>query len=104
MLGCAALIRTDVSDEFSASIIRVTRIGKLGTMLAVTINRRKQRAHFSLCIAIIIIIIIIIHFNYLLFMCRTNSYKANYRHCTVQIHNYIRDRFIIESRINCRSI
>jgi demethoxyubiquinone hydroxylase (CLK1/Coq7/Cat5 family) len=29
-----ALVRTDVSEEFSASIIRVTRIGELGTTLA----------------------------------------------------------------------
>jgi hypothetical protein len=40
MLSRVALIRTDVSEEPSASFIRVTRIGELGTMLAVTINRR----------------------------------------------------------------
>jgi hypothetical protein len=34
-----ALVRTDVSEELSASIIRVTRIGELGTKLAVTSNR-----------------------------------------------------------------
>jgi hypothetical protein len=34
-----ALVRTDVSEEFSSSIIRVTRIGELRT-LAVTSNRR----------------------------------------------------------------
>jgi hypothetical protein len=33
MLRRVALIRTDVSDERSASLIRVTRIGELGTML-----------------------------------------------------------------------
>jgi hypothetical protein len=33
------LVRTDVSEELSASIIRVTRIGELGTTLAVTSNR-----------------------------------------------------------------
>jgi hypothetical protein len=33
-----ALVRSDVSDELSASIIRVTRIGELGTSLAVTSN------------------------------------------------------------------
>jgi hypothetical protein len=27
-----------------------------------------------------------IHFNYILLMCRVNSYKANYRHSTVQIY------------------
>jgi hypothetical protein len=35
MLRRVALIRTDVSEEFSASVIRVARIGELGT-LAVT--------------------------------------------------------------------
>jgi hypothetical protein len=35
-----ALVRTDVSEELSASFIRVTRIGELGTTLAVTNNRR----------------------------------------------------------------
>jgi hypothetical protein len=38
MLRRVTLIRTDVSEELSASIIRVTRIGELGT-LAVTSNR-----------------------------------------------------------------
>jgi hypothetical protein len=33
-----ALVRTDVSEERSASIIRVTRISELGTTLAVTSN------------------------------------------------------------------
>jgi hypothetical protein len=31
MLRCVALVRTDVSEELSASIIRVTRNGELGT-------------------------------------------------------------------------
>jgi hypothetical protein len=35
---------TDVSEELSASIIRVTRIGELGTTLAVASNRRGERA------------------------------------------------------------
>jgi hypothetical protein len=34
-----ALIRTDVSEERIASVIKVTRIGVLGTMLALTSNR-----------------------------------------------------------------
>jgi hypothetical protein len=38
MLCHVALVRTDVSEELSASIIRVTRIDELGT-LAVTSNR-----------------------------------------------------------------
>jgi hypothetical protein len=39
MLRHVALIRTDVLEELSASIIRVTSIGELGT-LAVTSDRR----------------------------------------------------------------
>jgi hypothetical protein len=36
MLRHVALGRTDVSEELSASIIRVTRIGELGTTLDVS--------------------------------------------------------------------
>jgi hypothetical protein len=39
MLRRAALVKTDVSGERSASFIRVTKIGELGTTLAVTSNR-----------------------------------------------------------------
>jgi hypothetical protein len=40
MYRCVALVRFDVSQGLSASIIRVTRIGELGT-LAVTSNLRR---------------------------------------------------------------
>jgi hypothetical protein len=40
MLRRVALVRTDVSEELSASFIRVTAIGELGTALALTRNRR----------------------------------------------------------------
>jgi hypothetical protein len=43
MLRRVALVRTDVSEELSASFIRVTRIGELGTTQAVTGNRRTLR-------------------------------------------------------------
>jgi hypothetical protein len=43
MLRRVALVRIDVWEELSASNIRVTRIGELGTTLAVTSNRRKLR-------------------------------------------------------------
>jgi hypothetical protein len=36
MLHRVVLVRTDASEELSASFITVTRIGELGTMLAVT--------------------------------------------------------------------
>jgi hypothetical protein len=38
MLRRVALVRTDVSEEPSASFIRVTRIGELRTTLAATSN------------------------------------------------------------------
>jgi DNA-binding TFAR19-related protein (PDSD5 family) len=38
MLLRVALVRTDVSEEVSASFIRVTRIGELRTTLAVSNN------------------------------------------------------------------
>jgi hypothetical protein len=44
MLRRVALGRTDVSEELSASIIRVTRIGELRTTLAVPRNVSSQRA------------------------------------------------------------
>jgi hypothetical protein len=40
MLRHVALVRTDGSEELSASFIWVTRIGELGKALAVTSNRR----------------------------------------------------------------
>jgi hypothetical protein len=43
MLRRVDVVRTDVSEELSASIIRVTRFGELGTTLAVTSNRRSVR-------------------------------------------------------------
>jgi DNA-binding TFAR19-related protein (PDSD5 family) len=41
-----ALVRTDVSEKLSASLIRVTRIGEL-RMLAVISNRRASVASYS---------------------------------------------------------
>jgi hypothetical protein len=40
MLRRVALVRTDVLEEHSASIMRLTRIGELGTTFAVASNRR----------------------------------------------------------------
>jgi hypothetical protein len=42
MLRPVALVRTDVLEELSASIMRVTRMGEMG-MLAIISNRRKVR-------------------------------------------------------------
>jgi hypothetical protein len=43
MLRRVALVRTDNSEELSTPFIKVTRIGELGTTLAVTSNLRKLR-------------------------------------------------------------
>jgi hypothetical protein len=43
MLRRVALVKTGVSEELSASFIMVTRIGELGTTLAVSSNRRTLR-------------------------------------------------------------
>jgi hypothetical protein len=38
MLRRVAVVRTDVSEELSASFVKVTRLGELGTTLAATSN------------------------------------------------------------------
>jgi hypothetical protein len=47
MLRRVAIVRTDVSEEIAASIIRVTRLGELGRTLAVTSNRCTLRRNKS---------------------------------------------------------
>jgi hypothetical protein len=49
MLRRIALLRTDVSVAYIIYIIRVTRIGELGTMLPLATNRRtlRRNAKFS---------------------------------------------------------
>jgi hypothetical protein len=43
ILRRVALVRTDVSEELSESIIGVTRVGELGSILSVNSNRRTLR-------------------------------------------------------------
>jgi hypothetical protein len=43
MFRRVALVRTDVSEELSTSFIRVTRIGEVGTTLALTSNQHSMR-------------------------------------------------------------
>jgi hypothetical protein len=50
MLLRVALLRTDVSEECSASFISVTRIGEIGKTLAVTSNRRTLRRNIKLLV------------------------------------------------------
>jgi phosphopantothenate synthetase len=47
MLRRVALVKTDVSEELSASFIRVTRIDELGTAVAVTDNRHTLQRNSS---------------------------------------------------------
>jgi hypothetical protein len=56
MLRRVALVRTDVSEEPSASFIRVTRIGELGTTQAATSNRRTLRRNARKCSSFIFIV------------------------------------------------
>jgi hypothetical protein len=44
MLRRVSRVESDVSEELSATFITVTRTGELGTMLAVTSNRRSLRS------------------------------------------------------------
>jgi hypothetical protein len=48
MLRHVALVRSDILEELSASIVRVTRIGELGT-LGITSNQRMLQGpcHFT---------------------------------------------------------
>jgi hypothetical protein len=59
MLRRVTPVRTDVSEELSASFIRVTRIGELGTTLAVTSNRHTHlvflRSVFRLLVTAIVV-------------------------------------------------
>jgi hypothetical protein len=50
MLRLVALVRTDLSEELSASTIRVTRICELGTSLALTSHRRTLRRNIAACV------------------------------------------------------
>jgi hypothetical protein len=45
MLRLVALVGTDVTEVRSASFIMATRIGQLGTTIAVNSNRRTLRRH-----------------------------------------------------------
>jgi hypothetical protein len=47
MLRRVALVRTDVSEKFSASFMRVTRIGELGTTLQSISSQRASVASYS---------------------------------------------------------
>jgi hypothetical protein len=48
MLRCVAIVRTDVSEELSASFIRVTRIAELGTSSLGVSFKRASVASYSI--------------------------------------------------------
>jgi hypothetical protein len=50
MLHNVAPVRTEVSEERSASIIRVTRIGELGTTIAITSNQNTTACECQLLV------------------------------------------------------
>jgi hypothetical protein len=52
MLRRVAPVRTDVSEELSASFIRVTIIGELGTTLAVTSGGDYEECRLLGCYAV----------------------------------------------------
>jgi hypothetical protein len=54
LLRRVALVRTDVSEEPSASFIRVTRIDELGTTQAATSKRRTLRRNTSYLVLLVI--------------------------------------------------
>jgi hypothetical protein len=59
MLRRVALVRTDVSEELSVSFINVTRIGELGTTLAVASNRRTLRRNTSIVRRLLVTAIVV---------------------------------------------
>jgi hypothetical protein len=52
MRRCAVVVRTDVSEECIASVIRVRKIGELGTMVAVTSNLPTLRRNSTFLTAV----------------------------------------------------
>jgi hypothetical protein len=61
MLRRVALVRTDVSEELSASFIRVTRICELGTTLAVTSNRPTLRINIIYYYYYLLLIVVVVY-------------------------------------------
>jgi hypothetical protein len=49
VLRCVAPVRTDVSEELSASVIKVRIFGEIGTKLAVTSNGLTLRRNTDFC-------------------------------------------------------
>jgi cobalamin synthase len=61
MLRCVALVRTNVSEERNASIIRVTRIGELGTL--VVVRRLLVTAYVPSSLILVTLMMEVLHFS-----------------------------------------
>jgi hypothetical protein len=77
MLHFEALVRTDVLEERSASIIRATRIRKVETTLTVTRNQRTLR-RYTLCVRRLLVIDDVVHSS-LILVTRWRSYFTSKR-------------------------
>jgi hypothetical protein len=93
MLCRAVLVRTDVSEELTASIIRVTRIGELGTV-AVTSNRRIQRSVLVTAnvvpSSLILVNLMVVALNFSeTFVCRLLANTTLDVHCRENFNFYI---------------
>jgi hypothetical protein len=81
MLRRVDLVRTDVSEERIASIIRVTRIGGIGTTLAVTSNGstlRRNTRHYAVSVKFSAALIVIVYFYDSCQRCRTRVSHSCY--------------------------
>jgi hypothetical protein len=75
MLRSVALARTDVSEDLSASFIRVKRIGELGTTLAVTSNRSKllTNCRFAVIVGILMYKLLIVSLLLIMHLINTRA-------------------------------
>jgi hypothetical protein len=82
MLRRLALVRTDASEELSASIIKEARIGELGTTLALISNRRTLKSyilfiqHIKSSFRFLTVISSPLKFHYYFVQIWTRTYKA----------------------------
>jgi hypothetical protein len=76
MLCHVALVRTDVSKELSASVIKVTRIRELGTTLTMTSNRCTLRRNTANVVPSLPILVILM-MEVIMFFRNVGSHKSH---------------------------
>jgi hypothetical protein len=69
MLRRLALVWIDVSEEPNASIIKVTRIGELGTTLALTSKPTHAAKKYTACVGLLVSANVVPSSTILLFLC-----------------------------------